>query len=105
LVRTPLRIFAVSGDPNAYLVTESTSFHGYLSSLGGTPELVIHAGTNHSWSNLNETETLDWLQTHQLVEPAPGIPVKVLADRNARWDHFTITDINPGQFSPFRWTV
>jgi hypothetical protein len=53
----------------------------------------------------NELEALDWLQQYTWTEPGFNTPVRVLADRDARWWHFTITQKTAGQFSPFRWTV
>lgn len=105
LVRTPIRMFGVTNDPNAHLITQTTDFHGYLTGLGGTPELQINSGSTHSWSTLDEDQVLDWLSTKSWTEPAFGTPVKVLADRDARWYHFAITKANANAFAPFRWTV
>ncbi len=103
LIRTPVKVFAVAGDPNAHLVEESIDFHGHLTGLGGTPQLEIDPGTTHRWTNLPEDEALDWLQQYRLVNRRG--PVRVLADRSARWYHFTITAAIEGQFSPFRWAL
>ncbi len=72
LIRTPVKVFAVAGDPNAHLVEESIDFHGHLTGLGGTPQLEIDPGTTHRWTNLPEDEALDWLQQYRLVERAFG---------------------------------
>jgi pimeloyl-ACP methyl ester carboxylesterase len=104
LVHSGVMIFAVINDPLQHLVNQCEKFNEHLSSIGGTPLLQLPQGGIHRWSTLDETMVLDWLEPQRFTMPPAGIPMKVLADRDARWHHFTITQQASGFFSPFRWT-
>jgi acetyl esterase/lipase len=105
LVFTPMKEFAVSGDPNHYLVDETTALHTHLSGMGGDSQLQIVNGNTHEWSTLNEDAVLDWLSARSLVEPPVGSSVRMLADRNGKWRAFKVDQATPNKFSPFRFTI
>ncbi len=105
LIRTPMRAFAVSGDPNAHLVNQTSTVHSHLIGLGSNPELEIDSGNQHAWTTLNEDSVLTWLASKQLTDPTPGTSVRVLADRDANWHGFEIEQNTSNVFTPFRWTI
>jgi hypothetical protein len=105
LIYVPMKAFAVSGDPNHYLVDQTTAFHAHLAGMGGNSQLEIKNGNTHDWSTLDEDAVLDWLSVRSLVEPPVGDSVRVLADRNGEWRYFQVHQASPNAFSPFRFTV
>jgi len=101
----PVKNFCAANDPNTYLVHQTERSFDQLSFRDVPTEISQSAHNVHKWSTLGETSVLNFLEPLVLAEPAPGTPVRTLADHDGTWFDFGVKQLQAGQFSPFRWTV
>ena len=92
-------------DPLAYLINQTDLFHGHLTSRGVSSILLSGASSDHSWSTLSERAVFQFLQKGRLTDPSAGTRVKVLADRDANYYNFDVTQRSAGEFTRFDWRV
>ena len=97
--------FHAQGDINTYLIEQTQETHAQILFRGGSSVYETSGHNPHKWWTLNETQTLNWLQQFSFKEPMSGTVNRTLADRDARYFHFDITQRAAGAFSPFRWSV
>ncbi len=102
LVGTPIRNVVATNDPLPHLHEATENLHNHLVALGSTSELIEVFSNEHTWDNLDERETLDWLQQWTLAKPTSG---RVLADREVNWHGYTIEQQSNHLFTPFEWAV
>lgn len=105
LRHVPVHHWAVSGEPNAYLLDGSIRLHEHLVSKGATSTFDIGVGVEHDWETLDEDLALGFLEQQELTLPPRGTSVPTLADRDGRWFHFDLERALPEDFARFRWTV
>jgi pimeloyl-ACP methyl ester carboxylesterase len=109
IAHVPVRTWTCLADPLAYLVQQSEEFDAQRVVRGGTSDYTAGfsatPGLQHSWRTLDEDAVLDWLETHTLTLPNGSTLTKVLADRDARFQHFAVTQRTAGSFTPFDWAV
>lgn len=104
LAHIQVKNFYADGDPNAYLINQTTSTHDHLLARNVTSVIDTASFTIHKWKTLKEWKVLDYLESIVLADPAEGQVTRTLADRDGTWFHFDIDQVNTGEFSPFRWT-
>ena len=105
LSHIPVRTVAANFDPLTYLVDQATSFDAWFAHRGGSSDLELANASIHNWNTLDESDTLDWLETHSLDDLGPGITHRVLADRNGKWHDFEVFQTQAGAFTPLTWNV
>ena len=102
LRNTPTRTWRVLQDPVNYLRVESDIFAERLEVTGGESVLEVGPGNQHTYSTLDETSVFTFLEPLTRRVPGPDEVVRVVADRNARWYQFDLTQRGEG-FSQARW--
>jgi hypothetical protein len=102
LTHLPVQLWWADQDPLAYLVTQSVSMFDWLVSLGAAPQRFVVPSNEHEWRTLDEHQVLDFLEAQTLDFPDEGTH-RLLADRDARYMHFTVQQDAGGAFTPFRW--
>jgi pimeloyl-ACP methyl ester carboxylesterase len=99
-----LSLFRTNQDVD-YLTTQHDVFVSYLANLPLVSAQHVNAVVNfpgHSWDALDERAVCDWLRQFTLATPAAA---NTLADSDAVYFHFELTQDAAGAFSPFSWAV
>jgi len=92
-------------DPLSYIVTQTQVVYAWLNAMAGSETyLLTPPFAGHAWSTIDEPTALDFLYSKSLQVPTEGTH-RILADRDAAWHHFRITQDVAGAFTPFRWTL
>ena len=98
----PIRHWSAIFDPLTYLLLETNAVHNWQATQGANTARVEVISSEHRWRTLNEPQVLDFLAAHTLQVPAQGTH-RLLADRDARFLHFSVLQDVPDVFTPFRW--
>lgn len=98
----PTFIFRVADDPLLYLSTQSDVMAAHLAFQGTPVKYQIVPGPTHGWPALSERQTLSWLSKKRLTLPLSG---RILADRDEKFFHFTVTQTVPLVFSKLNWSL
>jgi len=92
-------------DPLTYIITQTQVVYAWLSAMVGSETyLLTPPFASHAWSTIDEPTALNFLYSKSLHVPTEGTH-RILADRDAVWHHFRVTQDVPGAFTPFRWTL
>ncbi len=100
----PILNFTATQDPLAYLLVQMVALQTWMEAFSGVVTRLEAIDTIHDWSTLDIYTTLDFLEQHTLQVPRAGTH-RILADREAQWQHFYVYQDVPGAFTPFRWTM
>ena len=98
----PTKIFRVADDPVLYLRVQSDVLATHLVSQGTQVKYQIVPGPTHGWDALSETQTVNWLAQKRRTLPLSG---RILADRDEKFFHFTVTQAVPLVFSKLNWNL
>jgi pimeloyl-ACP methyl ester carboxylesterase len=99
----PVLNYHAEFDPNLNLVLATQLIHSWFGLNPGMETYLLTPSLNdHLWSTMNENIVLNFLYSKTLATPTDGVH-RVLADRDARWHHFSVTQDGAGAFTPFRW--
>lgn len=98
----PVKVFRVQDDPDAYLQVQSDVLASHLTAQGTQTKYEIIPGTFHQWASLSEFKTVNWLSKKKLSLPLSG---RTLADRDARFFYFTVSQVATEVFTPFDWDL
>lgn len=99
----PVLNYHATADPNANLVLMTQLTHSWMGLIPGFQTFLLTPSANqHQWDTMDTNTVLNFLYSHTLSTPTEG-QHRVLADRDARWHHFTVTQDATGAFTPFRW--
>lgn len=109
IAHVPTRTWTCLADPLGYLIQQSEELDAQRVVRGGISDYAADfsaiPGLQHSWRTLDEEAVLDWLEGHVLTLPDGSSLTKVLADRDARFHHFAVTQRAAGAFTPFDWAA
>ncbi len=99
----PLLNIHAAFDPNINLVLMTQIVFNWSGLIPNFQTFLLtpNFGTHH-WDTLDENTVLNFLYSKTLSTPTEGVH-RVLADRDARWHHFSVTQDAAGAFTPFRW--
>lgn len=103
LTHLSLKTFAASFDPVTFLVNQTQLYADHMTLRGGSANLYLANASQHSWSTLDETATLNWLDGISLSERGPNKLHSLLADRKGRWYDFNLVQHQTDTFTPLTW--
>ena len=99
----PVLNYHADFDPNVNLVLMTQKVHTWFGLIPGMESYLLTPNSaDHLWSTMDVNTVLNFLYSKTLVTPTEGVH-RLLADRDARWHHFTVTQDAAGAFTPFRW--
>jgi hypothetical protein len=76
--------------------------HQQILLAGGTSQVNVVQTSAHTWSVMNETAAMDFLEPFTLQLPSSA---RTLADEDGRYFHFEVEQQAPNAFTPFTWDV
>ena len=105
LSHVPVLHWYAQFDPLQSILDQTNALHDRLLVRGGDSSQTVVSSSLHSWSTLDPTATLDWLQQHTLQTPQPGDVTRTLADRSGRWHDLDIVQTQAGAMTPILWSA
>ena len=92
-------------DANGFIIDQTIALDQAMQQDGADTGLVPRSFAIHSWSTLDNTAVLDWLQPHRLTRPAAGEVLRTIADRDGAWHDLDIKQSSADALTPILWTV
>ncbi|QDV05103.1 hypothetical protein Poly30_05980 [Planctomycetes bacterium Poly30] len=105
LSHVPVRHWYATMDVNATIVEQTLALDQAMSQEGSDTGVVPRPYAIHSWSTLDNTVVLDWLEGQRLTRPAAGEVTKTVADRDGRWHDLDIRQVAGDELTPILWSV
>jgi len=103
LSHVPLYIVRAKNDPLTYISAQLDLLTDYLSTTDQDYVYKKVGGvTQHLWSTLNETNTLNWAAGKTLQLPTRAF---TMADRNDTYFYFDVKQEGSGRFTRFSWEI
>jgi predicted esterase len=90
-------------DPNTTLVAGMSSLGQFLQQRGANvyEDLVYEPALGHSWTSMNMTAALDYIELFDL-EASPPSPQEFFADNPGRWMHTDVESVSMHAFGRYR---
>ncbi|MEM6671650.1 MAG: hypothetical protein AAF726_02330 [Planctomycetota bacterium] len=91
-------------DPNLALIDQTVRLHERMLARGADSARRVVTSSVHTWTTLDSTAVLDWLEQQTLSAPAAGSVAKTFADRDGRWHELDIVQDRAGELTPVLWS-